>query len=179
MRDDDHLDDSDLPQYRIVTEAGGILMGWRRESPPEPRLHVQALSGPDELVVYLEVRGGGRRAWEVAAGISALADATRADVELDRPTIEAQWLADALTWGRLGIRLVEGPWLHLTVYAGEPTEFQRRLHLRRDLGLLRPPSDRADAYSIVAAPVPSILVGEGVPEQRWVRVPLRADWIWR
>jgi len=177
--DDHDIDDQNLPQLRIVTEARGVLLGWRREPPPEPRMHIQALSGPHELLVYLESANGGRRAWEVAVGDRALADAIGAAAELDRPTIEAQWLAELLGWGLISISRVEGCWLHLVVCACEETGFTRRLHLRRELSLLRPP-DRADAYSLTGEPVPSILVcGVGMPARWRTRVPIRTEWIWR
>ncbi len=177
--DDDQLENSDLPEYRIACEARGILLGWQRDPPPaEGRLHLRALSGPHECLVYLETEGGGRRAWDVATGSTALAASIRVEIELDRPAVERQWLSDCIMWGWISLSL-QLPYLQLVVYGGTASRFERRLHVRRDLGLLRPP-DQADAYSIVAEPEPAIVVGRpGMPSRWQTQVPIAPAMIWR
>jgi hypothetical protein len=117
----------------LIRNVAGHDWGWL--SCEDNRMYLQtlergALSGPNEVRVWLEERGV--RAFVIARGELSRAevDELRAAVNLNRPNLEASWVCFMANQTRLDATL-SGHLITLTAYSGSPQEFIRRIDLRR------------------------------------------------
>ena len=168
---------SKMPTHRLVANTsdegiwGFTVTAGSDPSPvPEPRMHVRAFNVDNTPCVYLEDRG--RRAWEPEPGFPPDLERTvRADLELQRHQIEMAWTKEMITtWGWLDFEL-DGSMVTLTAYRGMAGEFTRRLDLRRDANILRPPTGEGEIL-LASEPEPAIVIYADRPERWWVTVPL-------
>ena len=174
---------SKMPTHRLVANTSDEnLWGFTIEAgsdpipAPEPRMHVRCFTVDNTPKVYLEDRG--HRVWEPEPGFPPdLERVVRADLELQRHQIELAWTKEMITtWAWLSLTQ-DGAMVTLTAYRGAVGEFTRRLDLRRDASILRPPT-RPGEIALVADPEPAVVVYADRPERWWVTVPL-AGKLWR
>jgi hypothetical protein len=125
-----------VPGANAVTRLRNVARhDWGWLSCEDDRMCLQtlergALSGPKEVRVWLEERG--TRAFVIARAELSRSerDELRADVNSDRPNLEASWACFMANQQRLSATL-SGHLITLTAYPGSPQAFIRRIDLRR------------------------------------------------
>ena len=172
-----------MPTHRLVANTSDEnLWGFTIEAgsdpipAPEPRMHVRCFTVDNTPKVYLEDRG--HRVWEPEPGFPPdLERAVRADLEIQRHQIETAWTKEMIaTWGWLDLEQ-DGAMVTLTAYRGTAENFNRVIDLRRDAGVLHPPTGDGEV-ALTAEPEPAVVVYADRPSRWQVRVPL-AGKLWR
>ena len=166
-----------LPTHRLVVDAIEQAWGWTIDPPQIGRgMYLRCFTQelPD---ISLEPEPG-RRGWQVSGLAPSLEQTLRSDVEAVRGTIiERQYTADLIRAGRL-VMDVDGVVARLRVYPDEEIEFTREVNLRKDCGILHPPTG-AGEIALVAEPDPAIVVYADRPLRWQVLVPLAGVlWLW-